>query len=57
MVCLLEIQQFMDFLETFPRNFRTVSHCFKNFAIFVESKVPYICPHFQIPRKELKISM
>ena len=38
MVGSLEIQQFPEFLETFPGNFCTVCHCFPFFKVLVEWK-------------------
>ena len=40
MVGILEIQQFLEFLETFPRNFCAVCHCFKFFKVLVDWKAP-----------------
>ena len=34
MVCFSEIQQFPDFLELFPGNFRTICARFENFGTF-----------------------
>ena len=35
-----EIQQLLDFLETFLRNFHTICPCFKAPDILAEQKVP-----------------
>ena len=43
MVGILEIQQFLEFLETFPGNFCVVCHCFKFFKAPKYSHYKGVC--------------
>ena len=54
MVRISEIQQFPEFLETFPGNFCTICRCLKIFESLVEWKAPYMCHIVQNGAQTLK---